>query len=212
MTHRLTELFAAAADGVLPPADGVVEVVGAPPGRVDAVVAFTGHSVVATGLPRPVVDLLLDPTDLGSALNAGTVAALAELLDTTPGSLDVVLTAPIEIDGDAPRLREVDGGANPRVERARRYRDQVRVWTDAQERAALVLGRGLAGRMEVSLEVEPAHRGQGLGRRLLSAVRTLVGAEPVFAQVAPGNAASLRAFVAAGFTPLGAEVLFPRER
>jgi len=34
--------------------------------------------------------------------------------------------------------------------------------------------------------------------------------EPLFAQVAPGNAASLRAFLAAGFVPIGAEVLFPR--
>jgi len=30
----------------------------------------------------------------------------------------------------------------------------------------------------------------------------------VFAQVAPGNAASLRAFLAAGFRPIGSEVLF----
>ena len=30
----------------------------------------------------------------------------------------------------------------------------------------------------------------------------------VFAQVAPGNAASLRAFLAAGFSPIGSEVLF----
>jgi hypothetical protein len=34
--------------------------------------------------------------------------------------------------------------------------------------------------------------------------------EPLFAQVAAGNAASLRALGAAGFRPLGAEVLFDR--
>jgi hypothetical protein len=34
--------------------------------------------------------------------------------------------------------------------------------------------------------------------------------EPLFAQVATGNAASLRAVQAAGFRPIGAEVLFHR--
>jgi hypothetical protein len=34
--------------------------------------------------------------------------------------------------------------------------------------------------------------------------------EPVFVQVAPGNVSSMRAVLAAGgFTPIGAEVLFP---
>jgi hypothetical protein len=32
----------------------------------------------------------------------------------------------------------------------------------------------------------------------------------MWAQVAPGNAASLRAVIAAGFSPVAAEVLFPR--
>jgi RimJ/RimL family protein N-acetyltransferase len=32
--------------------------------------------------------------------------------------------------------------------------------------------------------------------------------ELVFAQVAPGNAASVRTFLACGFVPIGSEVLF----
>ena len=32
----------------------------------------------------------------------------------------------------------------------------------------------------------------------------------VWAQIAPGNAASMRASIAAGFVPIGSEVLFPR--
>jgi RimJ/RimL family protein N-acetyltransferase len=35
--------------------------------------------------------------------------------------------------------------------------------------------------------------------------------ERVFLQVAPGNAASLRAALGAGFHPIGAEVLFLRD-
>lgn len=73
----------------------------------------------------------------------------------------------------------------------------------------MALGRGLAGRMEISLEVDPAHRGQGLGRRAIASASALAPPdEPLFAQVSPGNVASLRSFLAAGFRPIGAEVLF----
>jgi L-amino acid N-acyltransferase YncA len=102
------------------------------------------------------------------------------------------------------------GAGHPRVARALHQRQHVQVYTDAQERGVVALGRGLAGRWELSLELDPSARGRGLGRQLIVAGRALVPAdEPVFAQVAPGNARSLRAFLAAGFRPIGAEVLFP---
>jgi hypothetical protein len=45
----------------------------------------------------------------------------------------------------------------------------------------------------------------------VSAARGLVPAgEPLWAQVAPGNAASMRSTLAAGFVPVAAEVLFMR--
>jgi hypothetical protein len=42
-------------------------------------------------------------------------------------------------------------------------------------------------------------------------VRVLPEGTPVWAQVAPGNAASMRATVGAGFRPVGSEILFVRE-
>ncbi len=76
-----------------------------------------------------------------------------------------------------------------------------------------MLGRGLAGRREISFEVAPEHRGAGLGRRLVAAALALVPAtEPVFAQASPGNAASLRALLASGFRPISSEVLFVTHR
>jgi GNAT superfamily N-acetyltransferase len=72
-------------------------------------------------------------------------------------------------------------------------------------------GVSLAGRWEVSFEVEPSSRGQGLGRALAAAALGLLSADtPVFAQVAPGNSVSLRATLGAGYTPIGAEVLLSR--
>ena len=100
---------------------------------------------------------------------------------------------------------------HPRVERARRYRNAVRVLCTDDAAGVLVVGRGVCDRWEVAFEVEPRARGRGLGRRLAAAARAIVPAGAfVWAQVAPGNAASLRAVLAAGYVPVGGEVLFPR--
>ena len=72
----------------------------------------------------------------------------------------------------------------------------------------MLLGRGMAGRWEVAVEVDPGRRGQGLGRELAVAARHLVpGDAPLWAQISPGNAASVRAFLAAGYQPVGSEAL-----
>ncbi len=67
-------------------------------------------------------------------------------------------------------------------------------------------GRGIGGRLEVSVEVDAGVRHRGLGRLLVSAARQLA-AEPLWAQVAPGNARSVRAFQAAGYRAVGSEAL-----
>jgi len=93
-----------------------------------------------------------------------------------------------------------------RIARALHYRDDVRAWQTAG--GVIVLGRGVAGRWETAIEVDPQYRGAGLGSRLASAARHLVpDGVPLWAQIAPGNAASVRAFLRAGFRPIGAEVL-----
>jgi L-amino acid N-acyltransferase YncA len=72
----------------------------------------------------------------------------------------------------------------------------------------VLLGRGVGGRWETAIEVDDDRKGEGLGRKLATAARHLVpGRAPLWAQIAPGNAASVRAFLAAGFRPVGAEVL-----
>jgi GNAT superfamily N-acetyltransferase len=87
-----------------------------------------------------------------------------------------------------------------------RYRDEVQVWTS--EHGVLVLGRGLAGRWEAAVEVAPEAQGNGHGRALATAARHLVPEDrPIWAQIAPGNASSLRAFLSAGYQPVASEVL-----
>jgi L-amino acid N-acyltransferase YncA len=90
-----------------------------------------------------------------------------------------------------------------------RYRDDVRAWR--AEGGVVLTGRGVAGRWEAAIEVDPGHRCRGLGRALAAAARHLIPASaPVWAQIAPANAASVRAFLAAGFKPVGAEAHLTR--
>jgi RimJ/RimL family protein N-acetyltransferase len=113
---------------------------------------------------------------------------------------------------DPVELIAVAESEHPRVARALRYRRDVRAYETPDGRGVVVLGRGITGRWEIAFEVDPAAQGTGLGRALAAAgVRLLPEGTPVWAQVAPGNAASMRAVLGAGFRPVGAEILFVRE-
>jgi hypothetical protein len=210
--HPLTKILRAAADGTLPPPDGDVDVVPAPPGPVDAVVSFTAHLVIAAGVPAADVRRRLPEGDLTNWMHPSFLMWLGDELGSSPGSHDLVLAATGTPPDQDLELRVAPSAySHPRVEYASRHRTDVRVYTDPDALGVLVIGRGLAERWEFAFEVEPAGRNRGLGRRLALAARGCVPeGEPLFAQVAPGNAASVRSVLAAGFRPIGSEVLFPR--
>jgi hypothetical protein len=155
--------------------------------------------------PQWVADQVADHP-LSAPLGARFLAALADRVGAEPGTLDAVLVAPTPA-AELPLVRaELD---HPRVRRAQRHRSDVRIWTTPDGAGLLTLGRGVAGRWEVSLEVDAAGQGRGLGTALAAAAPGLVpDGEPLWAQVAPANTASLRAFLRAGYRPVGAEVLF----
>jgi GNAT superfamily N-acetyltransferase len=98
------------------------------------------------------------------------------------------------------------------VGRAHHYRSAVRVYETVDGHGLLSLGRGLGGRWEAGFEVKPGCRNHGLGRALVAASRYLIEpGEGMFMQAAIGNIASLRAIIAGGFAPVGAEVLYYSE-
>jgi GNAT superfamily N-acetyltransferase len=208
MQHPLVATLADAALGRFPPADGVVEVVRSPAPYRAAVVAFTAHSIIAADLPKDEVLAHLPDDDLGAPMSPSFLVWLSERVGSRPGNLDVVL-AHIGVCESPLSLAPVADNDHPRVMRAREHRRGVAVYTDPQAHGVATLGRGLVDRWEISLELNPASRGRGLGRAMISSARALLPAEePVFAQVSPGNALSLRAFLASGFRPIGSEVLF----
>jgi GNAT superfamily N-acetyltransferase len=204
------ELLHAAARGAFPPEDGRTEVMPAVAGAPAAALSFTAHHVVAADVPADEVLARVDPRDLKGPLAPGVLAWLAERTGLVAGSLDVVLAwVPERAGGDALAVREVERPDHPRVDRARRWRRELRVFEDEGGRGMVLLGRGLADRLELSVEVAPALRDRGVARRLVAgALAAAAPAEPVYAQVAAANAASLRALQPAGFAAIGAEVMF----
>ncbi|MGW4382252.1 hypothetical protein [Kitasatospora sp. NPDC004531] len=203
--HPLLGYFLDAAQGVFPPVDGGVTVLPALSGGLEASVAFTGHAVVATARPAGEVRAQR-PDGFGESMAPAFLRHLAGP-DGWIGCLDATLVA--RGTGGPARLGPLDDqDDHDRVRHARELRTDVGVYGDA--RGLVTLARGLAGRTELSVELHRPEeaRGPGRGRALIGDALTLVPAgEPVFAAVSPGNARSLRAFLACGFTPIGSEVL-----
>jgi len=185
---------------------GEVLTLPAPLGARAVVVGGTAWHVVAADVDPAWVAAEVAHDPVAAPLGARFLAALADRVGAEPGVLDAVLVAPPSTGGPGIELRpaELD---HPRVRRALLHRTDVRIWATADGAGLLVLGRGVAGRCEVSVEVDPAARGRGLGTALVAAAPALAD-EPVWSQVAPANTASLRAFLGAGYRPVAAEVLF----
>lgn len=201
MTHPLLGFLLDAAAGRFPPVDGQVAYLPPLERGIEAVVAFTGHSVIASRLqPADLADL--QPDGFGESLAPAVLMRMGEIGNI--GAIDVTLVARGTGGGSLPVTAEWD--EHPRVRRARRLRSDVVVYGD--ERGLVTLGRGLAGRREMSIELPAARHGLGVGRGLIADARALVEpSEFLYAAVSPGNARSLRAFLSQGFVPIGSEVL-----
>jgi GNAT superfamily N-acetyltransferase len=208
--HPLATMLRDAAHGRFPPFDGLVEVVPSPGPPCDALVAFTGHFVLAADV---------DPNEIATRWPAGALTVpfspaslvwLSDRIGLAPMSHDALLVSIGDGSGPPSWLHATDGDAHPPVRDASRFRSITSVWM-TDDAGLVMVGHGVCDRWEVGFAVAPERRSDGLGRRLLAAARGLVPAgDPLWAQVAPGNAASMRSTIAAGFVPVGAEVLFAR--
>ena len=205
-SHPLLSYFLDAVDGRFPPTDGGVTLLPALPRGLECSVAFTGHAVIATDLPADDV-YAQGPDGLGASLAPDFLRHLAG----PTGVIDATLYA--RGTGGTPRLAELsDAHDHPRVHHAAKLREGVRVYGD--ERGLVTLADGLAGRREFGIELyRPQDGSRGHGRSLIVDALSLVPeGEPVFAAASPGNARSLRSLLAAGFIPIGAEVLIRPDR
>jgi GNAT superfamily N-acetyltransferase len=208
----LADILRGIESGVFPAPDLGVTVVPAPSPREACVVALTGHIVIAADVDPAWVAERVPAGDLSASTNPPFLSALEEFTGRRVNAIDAMLLAPALTDPADRKaatigVTELTNHDHPRVERAWRYRDDVRVYGD--EYGGLVLtGRGLAGRLECAIEVPEEARGKGHGRQLATAARALIPHDAhIWAQVTPGNAASFRTFLAAGYKPVGSEAL-----
>jgi hypothetical protein len=135
---------------------------------------------------------------------------LADVSNGTPGNQDLVLVARGTGAPDPDVAPEPDWPSHERAAHGARLRREVSGWRYGGDRGIILLGRGLVDRFEMAYEVDAAAP-PGTGRLLARAALGLVTpGEPVFAQVAPGHARSLRATLAAGYQPIGSEILFAK--
>jgi hypothetical protein len=206
--HPLHEVLVSAAGGHFPPADGGVDVLPPDDHGAGAVVELTGHAFVLTERDPDAV-LAAGADGFGGASQPDLVRWLAGAGGWV-GSHDAVLVARGRgtASGTVPLLApRHDLDDHPRVVRSRDHRRNVEVHGD--DVGFVTLGDGLVGRREISVELLAVDRGdRGEGRRLIAAALALVPeGELLWAQVAPGNAASLRSFLSCGFAPIGAEIL-----
>ncbi|RNI22790.1 N-acetyltransferase [Flexivirga caeni] len=208
--HPLAQILRAAAAGDPPPADGGWRRLSPWNASVFGIVTFTGHAVLC--VPDDVTDIELaglHPDGFGGAADPRVVTVLAGT-DGWIDSLDVLLAA--RGLGGRPELLvpRPDLTTWPRARRAVGLRSAVETYGVADRDDVLVtIGNGIAGLLELSFEVDLPARGAGLGRRLIADARRLVATDEILlAAVAPGNVASLRATLAAGFTPVAGVQLF----
>ncbi len=203
----LAAILADAAAGRFPVSDGGVTILPQPSARDAGVIAFTGHSVIfADADPTWTAGQLTADDPFAAPLRPEFLCALARHTGRVAHQSDMLACA-AALPGAPPTELTPDADpAHPRISRALRHRDEVRTWLVPG--GVVTVGRGIAGRWEVSVEVGEEARGAGLGRTLATAARHLVpDGAPLWAQISPGNAASVRAFLAAGFVPVGAEAL-----
>ncbi|GAA2621267.1 GNAT family N-acetyltransferase [Paractinoplanes durhamensis] len=209
MGQTLAGILEAAAEGRFPPDDGGVTIVPQHNARDAGVMAFTAHSVVFLD-EDPVwirgVLAEVDTDPLAAPMNARFLTALLDRTGRHTETIDL-LTVASALPGEPPvALKEITDADHPRATRARTRRDDVRVWQ--ADGGVVVIGRGVAGRWEMAIEVDPGERHHGLGRALAVASRHLIPAgEMIWSQQAPGNARAVRSFHAAGFRPVGSEAL-----
>jgi hypothetical protein len=201
-------MFREAAFGRFPPHDGALEFLPST-GLAEGIVSFTGHNLIATNLDPDEVRRNLHSDDPGAPMHPRFLAWFATQCDSAGYTPELVLASPTaEARPEIDLSPTSDFDAHPRVRMARGYRSDVRVLSDKERRGIVIIGEGIVGRIEVAMEIAPDHRDKGLGRELAQAALVFAAGDVLFAQVAPGNVASLRAFLAAGYRPICSEVWF----
>jgi len=184
----LSDVLGAAAAGHPPEPDGSVAVL-PQQGLAAAVVAFSAHFLVCADVDLDWVNEVLPAGDYSAPHGARFLTTLADRIGSDIGALDVVLVRQADdASGPGLDLEEIDTRDHPRVVRALRYREDVRVSRTPDHAGHLLVGRGRAGRWEMAFEVEPGARGAGRRARAAPCRRSRPAGAGGRARLGPGLA------------------------
>jgi hypothetical protein len=210
MEHPVARLIRESLDGLFPDPSGGWSCVWPWRSGLAGIISATGYAVLALEEDALPMDrqVALGVNGYGGAIHPSVLLELAG----SGGWIDSlgVLLAIRARPAPSPLVERPDLLDHPRVAFARELRDEVRAFgrTDTTSRSVATLGRGIGGLLEMSIELAEKERGRGAGRDFIEAA---LGAAPsgeiVVAAVAPGNAASLRCFLSAGFQIIGSSQL-----
>jgi hypothetical protein len=191
-----------AAGGRYPPVDGGWHQVPQWRPGLAAVLAFTGHAVFAVDRLDAARLNELGADGYGGAHDPRVILEVAG----PAGGIDCLdmLTATRGTGGGSALIPRPDLAEHPRVRLARGIRNDVRILGYPESTTVVTISSGVAGLTELSFELDPRLRGRGgSGAVLADALALIPAGELVIACVAPGNVASLRTVLRAGFVPLG---------
>lgn len=127
--HALVSLFARVAAGFYPPFDGLTEVKPRALGALAAIIAFTGHVVVAADVDPARVSDRCPPGDLLAPVSPGLLVELGDRVNGRVRSVTLLLVAAALVgDPDVPLQLLPCGKDHPRVRPAMRTRRGVRIY------------------------------------------------------------------------------------
>jgi len=210
--HPLAVILDEAAHGRFPEPTAAVHVVPSLPGGLDALLSFTGTFVLAADVAQEEVDARVPVGEFSIPISTTFVSWLEQQLGAACGH---------------PRRRAGHAVARPRA-RVRRADRGRRLGAPARESRAALPARcarrtsrrrprrrrarpGNYGTLEIAFEVDDTARGAGFGRALAHRECDCFRGHAGVGAGRARNAASMRAVIAAGFRPVGAETLLVRE-
>ena len=210
--HPLARLLRDVAAGHFRDADGGWTRVSPWSQQHQAIIALTGHAVLAVSYDvtdAQLADLGID--GYGAAHHPAVVSALAG----PNGWIDFLEVLMLGVgtgsDGHQSLITRHELAKHPLVEHVRRTCQNLQVMgsRDVGEHDVVVVSQGIAGLRQISVAVATEHLRQGRAAHVIGQALSCVPEnELVVASVPPGNAVALRAALSAGFVPVGSVQLF----
>lgn len=210
--HPLARLLRDVAAGNFREADGGWTRVSPWSQQHQAIIALTGHAVLAVSYDITDAQLeALGVDGFGAAHHPSVVSALAGPTGWIDSLEVLMLGVGTGNDGHESLVSRPELAKHPLVDHVRRSSQNLQVMgsRDPNDHDVVVVSQGVAGLRKLSVALAPEHQHQGRAAHLVSQALSCVPENELIAvSVPPGNAIALRAALSSGFVPVGSMQVF----